>query len=133
MHLPGLARSAYGKAEMEPYVAIIATVVVTMSLIAMGFAFRREYQQPRDLERALAETGVPTEAMILEARDTGGRLNEVPKLAFVLEVRPEGRAPYKATAVKYISILLLHKCQPGSAVKVLVDPNDQSRVAIVGL
>jgi len=115
----------------DSFVPVIAVVATVMALIVTGLAFWREHKQPRDLERVLAGTGVPMEAIILEARDTGGRLNEVPKLAFVLEVRPKEGPPYKASAAKHVSILALHKCQPGATVKVLVDPNDPSRVALM--
>jgi hypothetical protein len=110
----------------------IMVVAPILMLVLAGIAISRETKRwalPPDL----AKMGVSAEAVILEVRELGiGRMNAMP-LAFVLEVRPAGRSPYRAKAEKNIPFLSLHKCEVGSTVKVLVDPKDSSRVAIVGM
>jgi hypothetical protein len=110
---------------------LLALVLVGVVLLA-AVAWQMERGAQRAYER-LVESGVPAEATVLRARDSGWRTNGRVHIVYELEVwRPGGR-PYKATAR-----LQIHRpwspipYPPGSVVAVRVDPYRPERVAIAG-
>ena len=115
------------------WVAITIFGTMIVSLVSIFFAASRADKR-WGLPPDLVKTGVAADAVILEVREMGlvATMNKMP-LAFVLEVRSEGRSPYRAKAEKAVPFLSLHKCEAGSTLRVLVDPKDPSRVAIVGI
>ncbi len=105
----------------------IAACLVLLSLMLGCSAIYRStgISQARELEK----TGLPAEATILQIRDTGMTLNNDPVVDFMLEVRPEGKAPYRAKTRMPISRLEIPRFQPGAVVRINYDPNDPSRVS----
>jgi hypothetical protein len=75
--------------------------------------------------------GVPAEAVVVETKDTGTLLNNRPEIKFVLEVRPEKLAPYRAELFQDVDFSSMHKCKPGTVVRVIYDPEDPNVVALV--
>ncbi|MBL0696989.1 SHOCT domain-containing protein [Comamonas sp. JC664] len=89
----------------------------------------------RDLAAAkrVLQHGEDAEATVLEVRDTAMRIDRRPVFDVHLEVRPRGRAAYRARAKEHLG---RHQnaawLSRGAQLKVKVDPNDASKVAIVG-
>jgi hypothetical protein len=109
-----------------------------IALVAMGagllivVAWYLEWRAMRAYVR-LAATGEPAEATVLGARDSGWRTNGRVHLAYKLEVRRPGQAPYAAT-----TRLQIHRpwtafpYGPGDVVRVRVDRDRPERVVIEG-
>jgi hypothetical protein len=120
--------------ELERYVPVIIVLSFVGGFAVLGLILWQQKYHPRfpDPAAELAGTGLPAQAVILEAQHvTLIGMNEL-TIAFVLEVRAEGRPPYRAKCFKKVSLLELHRYDVGARVKVLVDPKDPSRVGIVG-
>ncbi|AKQ64923.1 hypothetical protein A176_001835 [Myxococcus hansupus] len=89
----------------------------------------------RDLAVAkrVLQHGEDAEATVLELRDTALRIDRRPVFDVHLEVRPRGRAAYRARAKEHLG---RHQNSAwlgrGALLKVKVDRNDASKVAIVG-
>ncbi len=116
-------------------IAVIVGLAVLASLgswFLLPKLFVRYFVKGQALTKELLEKGIPAAAIVLQIRDTGVTINENPQVEFLLEVRPEGRAPYQAQTTALVSRLSVPKYQPGAVVKVLFDPQDPSRVALVG-
>ncbi len=80
--------------------------------------------------KELRATGVSAQAKILEIADSGWTINEDPVIWFVLEVYPEGQAPYQARTKIVISRVHVPQFQPGAVVSVRIDPKDPDRVSL---
>ena len=81
---------------------------------------------------ALLASGEAARAKILELKETGITVNKQPVADIVMEVRPEGRAPYQATVRQVIGRLQLGDFHTGTELWVRFDPTDPRRVAIGG-
>ena len=81
--------------------------------------------------KALQETGVAAEAVIVRIWDTGITVNEDPVIGMEVEVYPAEGEPWRATIPKsLISRLDIPRFQPTQTVKVRFDPQDPSLVAL---
>jgi len=105
------------------------SVVITSLLFVFGLVIV-VFVVPECQREALLKNGIQAEALILDARDTGDRYNDQPRVALTLEVRPKDGAPYKAVAKMYISPVYLPRFQPGAQLSVRYDPKDPQRVAV---
>jgi hypothetical protein len=83
-----------------------------------------------DVAAEIRAHGFPATAKVLRIWETGVRVNHNPVVGFLLEVYPEGMPPYEAETKALISILMIPQIQPGKVLKVKVDTNDPSRVAL---
>lgn len=78
----------------------------------------------------LRTTGTEAVARVIEARDTGDRMNHDPVVDFTLELEREGQPPGpRGTLKDALSPVLLPRYQPGMRVKVWYDPKDPSEMA----
>ena len=68
---------------------------------------------------------------MVETKDTGNILNNRPEIKFVLEVKSERLAPYRVEVFEDVDYSSMHKCKPGTVVKVIYDPDDPNVVALV--
>ncbi|MBA3806570.1 MAG: hypothetical protein H0X14_12775 [Acidobacteria bacterium] len=80
--------------------------------------------------QTLIATGEPAQAKILRMWDTGTTLNDNPKVKFLLEIQPSGRAPYQAEVKCYVSRLRLPQVQPGNVIAVKIDRQDATKIAL---
>ncbi len=81
--------------------------------------------------RALQETGVVAEAVIVRIWDTGITVNDDPVIGMEVEIHPEGGEPWRATIPKsLISRLDIPQFQPAQTVQIRFDPQDRSRVGL---
>jgi hypothetical protein len=72
--------------------------------------------------RALEERGKQAPATLVEVRDTGMTVNDNPRVAMRLEVRPTGEQPFTVSKKQVVSRLQIP--QPGAAVIIKYDPED---------
>lgn len=113
---------------------IILSVVLPVLLAAITIFFvvrfflglMRENRQRQWLLR----NGEPAEAEILNISDTGVTVNDNPRVALQLFVRPKARTGFEVTTKLLVSRLSLTAFQPGAKIQVRFDPNDIQRVAV---
>jgi hypothetical protein len=79
---------------------------------------------------ALLQTGTPADATIKATRETGMEINMQRAVEFDLEVTLDGGTPYPVTTTTPLPVTMAPLAQPGSAIKVKVDPSDPSQLAI---
>jgi hypothetical protein len=113
---------------------IILSVVLPILLVAITIFFvvrfflglisesRQRQSLLRNGERAVAE--------ILSISDTGVTVNDNPRVALHLFVRPKSRTGFEANTKLLVSRLSLAAFQPGAKIQVRFDPNDLQRVAV---
>jgi hypothetical protein len=111
---------------------VIAVVAVGIALVVIVLFFRSLRRDFREMAQAreLIAAGEPAEAKVVRMWDTGTTLNDNPKVKFLLEVRPSGRAPYQAEVKCYVSRLRLSQVQPGNVIAVRIDPQDETKIAL---
>lgn len=81
--------------------------------------------------RALQESGVAAEAVILRIWDTGITVNDDPVIRMDVEVYPaEGKAWAATIPKSLISRLDIPQFQPGQTIHVRYDPKDRTRVGL---
>ena len=83
-------------------------------------------------ERAILKNGTDATATIIALRDTRDRVNENPVVELTVEVEAEGLKPYRAQIVTPLSAVELQSYPVGARVRVRYDPEDPSKVALVG-
>jgi hypothetical protein len=83
-------------------------------------------------ERQLLRHGTEATATIIALQDTGDEVNADAVIQLTVEVEPEGRGPYRAQIVTPLSALDLQTHRVGTRVRVRYDPEDPSKVALVG-
>ena len=113
---------------------IILSVVLPVSLVAITIFFvlrfslglMRESRQ----RQALLRNGERAVAEILSISDTGVTVNDNPRVALHLFVRPKSRTGFEANTKLLVSRLSLAAFQPGAKIQVRFDPNDLQRVAV---
>jgi hypothetical protein len=116
-------RTGAGAAAIAGALVAMAAVTTAGCSIADHFTGENESKQVRAV-------GVPAEATVVQIWDTGVTVNEDPVVGFLLEVHPDGAAPFQAKTKARISRLAIPRVQPGSRLRVLYDPKDESRVAL---
>ncbi|MBB2911114.1 hypothetical protein FHS43_002379 [Streptosporangium becharense] len=74
--------------------------------------------------------GLPATAIVVSMRDTGMTVNDTPVVAFELDVRAEGTAPYRVSHRERLPRLLVGAVLPGTALAVRVDPANPDRLTV---
>lgn len=111
-------------------VIIVVGLAIALGLIILVFqSLRKDYRELAQARTLIAD-GEPARAKILSMSDTGTTLNDNPKVKFLLEVFPGGRAPYRAEIKCYVSRLRLPQVQPGNDIAVKIDPEDETKIAL---
>ena len=80
--------------------------------------------------RRIRSVGQSAQALVLAIRDTGITVNNDPVVAFRLEVRPPGGAPYEVETRGLVGRLDVPQVQPGAVLPVAIDPQDPQKVAL---
>jgi hypothetical protein len=81
--------------------------------------------------REIQRVGERTDAVVIDIWDTGMTLNHDPVVGLLVRVEPSDRAPYEARIDKsVVSRVHVPQVQPGSRVRVYVDPHNPARVAL---
>ena len=84
----------------------------------------------RDRGAQDSAVGVAAPATVVQIWDTGVTVNDDPVVGFLLDVKPEGQAPFQAKTKALVSRLAVPRVQPGAQLKVMYDPKDTTRVAL---
>lgn len=85
---------------------------------------------PEHQREQLLRRGVRATAVILAADPTGNVYNSQPEVRLRLRVTPTSGVAYEAETVMVINPIYVPEFQPGMSVKVRIDPQQPSRVAI---
>jgi putative oligomerization/nucleic acid binding protein len=80
--------------------------------------------------QALKKTGLPGQAHILEATQTGVYVNEQPQMKLRLRVEAQGLAPYEMEKRATVPFIALATLGSGRPLSVYVDPSDHENVYI---
>ncbi len=111
----------------------IVVVLVVGAILAPFFWYIRGLFYELAVARRVRQHGEDAEATVIELRDTALRIDRRPVFDVHLEVRPRGRPAYRARAKEHLG---RHQTaawlSSGARLKVKVDRNDASKVAIVG-
>jgi hypothetical protein len=117
----------------DAVMALIVAAVVVFAVVAVTGAVKRDLRESRKLDR-IWRTGVPARARIVAITDTrersGGRPNQVPKLAFTLEVAHPDGSKSEATVAFYVRPEIRERLTEGVEIDVRVDELDPTSVAV---
>jgi hypothetical protein len=83
-------------------------------------------------ERQLQKHGTDATATIVALQDTRDEVNDNSVIQLTIDVEAEGREPYRAQIVTPLTALDLQTYRVGTRVRVRYDPDDPSKVALVG-
>ncbi|GIH78020.1 hypothetical protein Plo01_44490 [Planobispora longispora] len=78
----------------------------------------------------LRSGGTPATALVISMTDTGVTVNDLPMVAFELEVCRAGAAPYRVSHRETLPRLLVGAVLPGCVLAVRIDPARPERLAI---
>jgi hypothetical protein len=108
--------------------SVIGAVELVIGAVLAFFGFRRQRGAARDL--AIVETGLHGSATILESRQTGWYVNNLPQVALKLRVSVPGQADYDAEHKEVFSYVDVGRLVPGTQLEVRVDPDDQQHLVL---
>ncbi len=106
-----------------------ACISLVMAVLLSGCAAVDSLSGEGEAKR-IRRVGQPAEAMVLEIRDTGMTVNNDILVAFRLQVRPSGGAPYEVETRGLVGRLDVPQVQPGAILPVAIDPLDPRKVAL---
>jgi len=104
-------------------------MVLALGMILSGCAVVDGLSGEGEAKR-IRRIGQSAEALVLEIRDTGMTVNDDPVVAFRLQVRPTGGAPYEVETRGRVGRLDVPQVQPGAVLPVSIDPQDPAKVAL---
>jgi hypothetical protein len=107
--------------------ALVACAVAVLALPGCGI---RDHMTGETEARKIRAVGVAAPATVVQIWDTGVTVNDDPVVGFLLDVKPEGQAPFQAKTKALVSRLAVPRVQPGAQLKVVYDPKDTTRVAL---
>ncbi len=115
---------------------LIFLICVAAALVAPPVAIWMGMRATNKLpwQRRLLARGESAPALVLESRRTGVTFNyrNDRVLKLTLEVRPQGRQPFRAEARKLVAGFAAPQYQPGAVVEVKFDPSGPRRVVVTG-
>ena len=101
-----------------------------LPVVALTGCAIRDHFTGESEARKIREVGVAAPATVVQIWDTGVTVNNDPVVGFLLDVKPEGQAPFQAKTKALVSRLAVPRVQPGAQLKVMYDPKDTTRVAL---
>ena len=105
-------------------------VLAVLALLALTGCAIRDRMTGETEARRIRAVGVAAPATVVQIWDTGVTVNDDPVVGFLLDVKPEGQAPFQAKTKALVSRLAVPRVQPGAQLKVMYDPKDTTRVAL---
>jgi hypothetical protein len=106
--------------------AVIVVACIAVVTFCFWFFFGPEIRRQR-----LMKDGLPAEAEILAVEETGITVQgNYPMGKFRFRVHPPDGQPYEVTAKCLINRFEIPAYQPGSTVRVLIDPRHRKRVTL---
>jgi hypothetical protein len=79
----------------------------------------------------LAQTGVPAQGRLVTVQQTGRMINMNPEIQAVVEVHHPQFGVYQTQTTAIVPQIAIPRAQPGSAVQIRVDPQNQQEIALV--
>jgi hypothetical protein len=113
--------------RMNTPLLLLTAALVAVSLT--GCAIRDRMTGEAEA-RQIRAVGIAAPATVVQIWDTGVTVNDDPVVGFLLDVKPEGQAPFQAKTKALVSRLAVPRVQPGAQLKVIYDPKDTTRVAL---
>jgi hypothetical protein len=112
----------------------ITCIVTLFSLVIAGFAIWRAMKMMKGQagHTALKTQGLPAPATVVAVAQTGMMVNYNPQIRVQLQVHPPDGAPYEAVVTTVVPQVQAGSFLPGTLLHVRYDPNDRSKVAVVG-
>jgi hypothetical protein len=101
-------------------IMVVALIIVILTL----------YSSYRMISPAQIKNGVAAEAKILKVWDTGTTVNDNPQIGLLLEVTAPDGSSFQAEAKTLVSRLSVALVQPGTAAKVVYDPEKPKRIQV---
>ncbi len=103
-------------------------------ILALTFGVSFGPELLKDLrEKRIRQSGVQAPAVVVDLVDTGNRSNSNPEVQVILEVRPEGGKPFRASATKVLTPVALLTFGPGTEVLVAYDPDEPESAVLLGV
>lgn len=106
-------------------IALVVALLIAVPAWVWGPGYLRYRQEMR-----VRESGLPASARVVELTDTGNRFNATPEIRITLEVTAAGRAPWRATITRILSVADAPGFAPGREFPVRYDPAHPERVAV---
>jgi hypothetical protein len=95
------------------------------SIVFVMFLVRRMMNPHGNMKDAL-----DGQATVMKIWETGVRINDQPRVGFLLNVQHPDGSTYEAETTAVISIIHLPSIQPGAKVAVKIHPQDRNKVAL---
>ncbi|MDJ0757379.1 MAG: hypothetical protein QNJ45_27850 [Ardenticatenaceae bacterium] len=112
-------------------VAIISTLFTMMIAgLLITYFLIRYVRQAFFPNSDLVAGGLPAQATVLKAWQTGVIVNHNPQIGLHLKVFPTQGNPYEVETKAVVNQLHLAQLQVGNQIAVKIDPQDQSRVIL---
>lgn len=111
----------------------LALLIGTLAVLLLGvpaLIWGPGYLRHREETRIRAE-GLPASAVVVGLEDTGNRFNDTPEIRVLLEVRAEGRPPWRASVIRILSVAEAPAFAPGRGFAVRYDPRRPERIALL--
>jgi hypothetical protein len=114
-------------------IIIALACVITISIFVYKKAVKPGFMgNPTVAADATTDFGSrEADAVILEMRETGVTVKEYAEIELILEVRPEGEAPFRVKIAQAVYRFSVKNYQAGSRLKVRYDPKNLKRFTIV--
>jgi hypothetical protein len=106
-------------------IGLVVALLLGIPAMVWGPGYLRYRQEMR-----VRATGAPALARVVSLTDTGNRFNATPEIRITLEVTAEGRAPWRATITRVLSVVDAPAFAPGREFAVRYDPEHPERVAV---
>ena len=121
-----------GLAAHPPMAIIFVAACGAVLLLPAGILLLTGLDLRRDARRAaiLRLHGQRARATIQSMRSTGTRNNGIPRYRLVLQVEPDGQAPYRVTTELLLEESVAAGISERGVISVLVDPNDRSNLLV---
>lgn len=114
-------------------VGVVIAVVGVIAATAISAFFIMRSAGTSQMQRQVTRSGVEASATIVRTWDTGWRSTQDPRIGMLLQVQPQGGAPFQAEVVQTVALGQVGMFQPGAQLTVKYDPADHKRLAVVSL
>lgn len=112
--------------QLALIIAGLAVLVVGIPAMIWGPGYLRYRAELR-----VRAEGLPARAVVLSLEDTGNRFNDTPDIVIRFEVFAEGRAPWRASLHRILSVAEAPAFAPGREFAVRYDPRRPESIALM--
>lgn len=114
------------------YIGPAIGVIVTVATLFFVFRMLGGLAKAKREEARILSTGTPAQGQIMAVQQTGTYINNNPQVVIVVQVTPQGGAPYQTQITKVVSMFEIPQYQVGAQVALRIDPVNPMNVAIAG-